>query len=156
MTTENTATTPPPWHAAYPAPRNSPATISREEVLDMIKRSVETSTSDYVLVDLRRNDHEGGTIRTSINLPAQSLHPSIPTLYALFKSAGARKVIWYCGSSTGRGSRATAWFADYIEDQKDEEMKSLALAGGVKGWAKAGDEYVQQMIEYDASVWSKY
>lgn len=32
-------------------------------------------------------------------------------------------------------------------------MKSLALAEGVKGWATAGDEYVEQMIEYDASIW---
>jgi len=33
-------------------------------------------------------------------------------------------------------------------------MKSVALFEGVKGWVTAGDEYVQQMIEYDASVWS--
>jgi hypothetical protein len=46
------------WHAAYPAPRISPATIRREDVLDMIKRSAETSSRDYVLIDLRRNDFE--------------------------------------------------------------------------------------------------
>lgn len=39
---------------------------------------------------------QGGTIRGSINLPAQSLYPAIPTLYNLFKSAGVQKVIWYC------------------------------------------------------------
>ncbi|KAH8688905.1 Rhodanese-like domain-containing protein [Phaeosphaeriaceae sp. PMI808] len=121
-----TAGTPSPWHAAYPAPRNSPATISREEVLDMIKRSAETPNRDYVLVDLRRNDYEGGTIRNSINLPAQSLYPTMPTLYTLFKDAGLRKIIWYCSSSKGRGTRAAGWFADYIADQGDDQMKSLA------------------------------
>lgn len=40
---------------------------------------------------------QGGTIRGSINLPAQSLFPTIPTLYAWFKAAGVKKVIWYCG-----------------------------------------------------------
>jgi hypothetical protein len=56
-------------------------------------------------------------------------------------------------SSKGRGNRAAGWFADYIADQGDENMKSLALAEGVKGWATAGDEYVQWMMEYDAKVW---
>ncbi|KAH6866000.1 hypothetical protein AA0119_g12969 [Alternaria tenuissima] len=153
MTTASVTGSPPPWHAAYPAPRNTPATIRREDVLDMIKQSAETSSRDYILVDLRRNDHEGGTIRDSINLPAQSLYPTIPTLYTLFKNAGLCKIIWYCSSSKGRGNRAAGWFADYIADQGDEQMKSLALAEGVKGWATAGDEYVQWMIEYDAKVW---
>lgn len=40
---------------------------------------------------------QGGNIRGSINLPAQSLYPSIPTLYRTLKAAGVRKVIWYCG-----------------------------------------------------------
>jgi hypothetical protein len=43
---------------------------------------------------------QGGTIRGSINLPAQSLWPTIPTIYAMFTAAGMRKVIWYCGRSS--------------------------------------------------------
>jgi arsenical-resistance protein 2 len=31
-------------------------------------------------------------------------------------------------------------------------MKSLVLVDGVEGWATAGDEYVQWIIEYDAGV----
>jgi len=34
-------------------------------------------------------------------------------------------------------------------------MKSLALAGGIKGWAAAGAEYVEWMDGYDAAVWAK-
>lgn len=71
----------------------------------------------FVLVDLRRRGHEvsdanshlrgqmltisclsrsqGGTIRGSINLPAQSLYPTIPALYNIFKAGSLRKVIWY-------------------------------------------------------------
>ncbi|XP_014561541.1 hypothetical protein COCVIDRAFT_86387 [Bipolaris victoriae FI3] len=155
MATASVTGPPPPWHAAYPAPRNTAATIRREVVLDMIKQSAETSSRNYILIDLRRNDHEGGTIRDSINLPAQSLYPAIPTLYKLFKDAGLCKIIWYCSSSKGRGNRAAGWFADYIADQRDEQMESLALAEGVKGWATAGDEYIQWMTEYDAKVWSQ-
>lgn len=64
------------------------------------------------------------------------------------------KLILYAGSSRGRGSRAAGWFSDYIQDQKDTEMESYALEEGIKGWATGGEEYVNLMDEYDASVWS--
>jgi len=34
-------------------------------------------------------------------------------------------------------------------------MESLILEGGIKGWVKAGPEYVEQMDGYDAEVWKK-
>ncbi len=90
-------------------------------------RSENTDAEDgkFVLVDLRRSDHEvsrqrfasrccpksrsfsltklqGGTIRGSLNLPAQSLYPAIPTIYTIFKAARISKVIWYCGECWGQ------------------------------------------------------
>ncbi|KAH6634714.1 Rhodanese-like domain-containing protein [Chaetomium sp. MPI-SDFR-AT-0129] len=155
-TTESTL----PWHAAHPSPKTTePLTISREEVLAFLNAqgsAQDTSrTPNFLLVDLRRVDHAGGTIRGSINLPAQSLYPSIPTLYPIFKAAGVRKVIWYCGSSSGRGPRAAGWFADHLSDRGDSEMQSLVLVGGIKGWALAGPEYTEWMDGYDAEVWAK-
>lgn len=58
-------------------------------------------------------------------------------------------------SSRGRGTRAAGWFDDYIADQGDEKMRSLVLSEGVKGWALAGPDYVQQMDGYDESVWAQ-
>ena len=47
-----------PWHAAYPTPKNhSPETISRQEILGLL-RGAEKSQKDFVLIDLRRTDHE--------------------------------------------------------------------------------------------------
>lgn len=54
-----------PWYAAYPAPKSEAATISREEVLAMLK-AAPLGSRDFVLVDLRRNDFE--------------VSPSAPTL----------------------------------------------------------------------------
>ncbi len=59
------------------------------------------------------------------------------------------------GSSTGRGSRATGWLADHIASVEDTEMKSLALLGGIKGWAAAGDEYVEWMDGFEPALWTK-
>jgi arsenical-resistance protein 2 len=111
-----------------------------------------------------------------LNLPAQSLYPTIPTLYSVLSQAKVSKVVWYCGqynyifvftkkgqliiiiktgSSQGRGTRAANWFAEHLEEQKDREMESLILEGGIKGWAAAGYDYTQLMDEYDESKWKK-
>lgn len=68
-----TASVTPPWHAAYPVPRITPATIRREDVLDMIKQTAETSSKDYILVDLRRNDIEVCNISRYFMLPFKEL-----------------------------------------------------------------------------------
>jgi arsenical-resistance protein 2 len=59
------------------------------------------------------------------------------------------------GSSRGRGNRAAGWFADYIAEKGDTDMRSSALEEGIKGWATAGDEYVKFMDEYKEEVWTK-
>ncbi|KAG9229910.1 Rhodanese-like domain-containing protein [Amylocarpus encephaloides] len=141
-----------PWHAAYPAPKTTAAVITRESLLSWMLDG-KVAGKDFVLVDLRRTDFEGGTIRGSINLPAQSLYSTIPSLYALLSTAAVRNVIWYCGSSRGRGNRAAGWFADYIKEQNNTEMESRTLEEGIKGWATGGDEYVRMMDEYDAAIW---
>lgn len=82
MATASTASTPSPWHAAYPTPRNSPATISREEVLDMIKRSAETPSRDYVLIDLRRTDYEV-ELTTTLQVPSRRANRARAALFAI-------------------------------------------------------------------------
>ncbi|KAE8388621.1 hypothetical protein ETB97_012786 [Aspergillus alliaceus] len=148
------ASTEVPWHAAYPAPKRVANILSRPAFLQWLKQG-KTAGKDFVLVDVRRADYEGGTIRGSINLPAQSLYPTIPALYSLLSASKVEYIIWYCGSSGGRGTRSAGWFADYIESQGDTTLKSLVLEGGIKGWAAAGPEYTDLMDEYDPSVWAK-
>lgn len=162
-----------PWYAAFPEAVSPTVYLPREEFYGLL--TSETSGKDYVLVDLRRNDHTGGTIRGSINLPAQTLYPSIPSLYTVFKTAGVKQVIFYCGtymrfeddaaqkkihahkectgSSAGRGSRAASWLQDYLNAQGEKELKSVALEGGIKGWIKAGEKYIQEVVGYDAAAW---
>ncbi|KAA8649370.1 putative arsenate reductase (Arc2) [Aspergillus tanneri] len=143
-----------PWHAMYPVPRSVAPFLSRQELLQWFQAGKQTG-KDFVLVDLRRTDFEGGTIRGSLNLPAQSLYLAIPTIYYLLVNSKVEHVIWYCGSSRGRGTRAACWFADYLEAQQETTLKSLVLEGGIKGWATAGPEYTEFMDEYDASAWMK-
>ncbi|KAK4063322.1 hypothetical protein Purlil1_14168 [Purpureocillium lilacinum] len=130
--------TSPPWYAAYPAPRHlQPGCVTREELLWMLKGGENVAGRDFLLVDLRRADYEVRFLRVW----------SIPTLYRLFKAAGVRKVIWYCSSSRGRGTRAAGWFQDHIVDcGGGDSMESLILHEGVKGWALGGYKRSQQLL----------
>jgi len=35
-------------------------------------------------------------------------------------------------------------------------MQSLTLAGGIKGWVKAGDTYLQQVDGYKPEYWKQF
>ncbi|KAL6159978.1 hypothetical protein ACJBU6_02389 [Exserohilum turcicum] len=138
------------WTDAFPAPRSTAPTVSRDEVLS------DLSSGHLLVVDVRRTDYEGGTIRGSINLPAHSFYLNRGVLYRLCKGAGIRRVAFYCGSSNGRGPRCSAWFADYIADQGDDQITSLTLAGGIKGWVKAGEPFSQNMDAFEPEYWKQF
>jgi len=57
-TTQVSAAVPPPWHAAYPAPKTEAPSITRDAVLEMLRNGRNAAGKDFVLVDLRRADHE--------------------------------------------------------------------------------------------------
>lgn len=46
-----------PWHAAYPDPKADVVFLSREDVLALLLDPQAVAGKDYVLIDLRRNDH---------------------------------------------------------------------------------------------------
>ena len=47
-----------PWHAAFPTPKDAElGAVGQEEVLQMIKDAGKGAPA-FVLVDVRRNDHE--------------------------------------------------------------------------------------------------
>ena len=185
----------PPWHAAYPAPRNKhPPSITTKDLLSSLKSGQKPGV-DLLLIDLRRNDHEvsdetyetpclkladiiqGGTIKGSLNLPAQSLYASLPTLLDLCQNAKTiRRVIFYCGktsirknrhvlhtkiadlltdlgSSRGRGTRAAGWFDDLVQDRGVKDIKSMILEESIAGWAQGGREFTEWMEEYNSKAW---
>jgi len=119
---------------------------------------LEPQPRDFLLVDVRRNDWEGGTIKTSLNLPAQSFYQSRKTLLDLCDRAGIKQVIFYCGSSSGRGPRCAAWMKDYIDDiSKFGRRSSLTvrvLKGGIKGWVK---DFEGSMVEgFEEKYWEQF
>ncbi|QYS96974.1 Rhodanese domain-containing protein [Trichoderma simmonsii] len=121
------------------------------EWIEHTKAAGDHARKDFLLVDVRRNDWEGGTIATSVNLPAQSFYPTRPGVYQLCKQAGIKKVIFYCGSCGSRGPKCAGWFQEYLNSIGETEMTAAILRGGVKGWQKTYNG--QNMDHYDPNAW---
>lgn len=49
-----------PWHAAYPVPTSAAVYLPQATALEWMESSEKIVGRDFVLVDLRRNDHEVG------------------------------------------------------------------------------------------------
>ncbi|TPX16048.1 uncharacterized protein E0L32_000382 [Thyridium curvatum] len=145
------------WWDAFPAPRASCPSIEAGEVKQMLERLEQEPSAkrDFLLVDVRRTDWEGGTIKSSINFPAQTLYQTRQIIYDLCVQAGITKIIFYCGSSSGRGPRSANWMQDYINERGDEgRLQSLILKGGVKGWVKA---YGASLMDFwEPTYWEQF
>jgi len=89
-----------PWWTAFPEPKSDPNRITTDAVLALLEeqqRKEDTQPKNFLLVDVRRTDCTGGTVTSSLNLPAHSFFPTRKSLYDLCKQAGVKKVIFYCG-----------------------------------------------------------
>ncbi|OLN81504.1 Arsenical-resistance protein 2 [Colletotrichum chlorophyti] len=148
------ATEPQPWWAAFPAPKAKSPELEADEVKNLLEAKAatgENSSRDFLLVDVRRNDFEGGTIATSINLPAQSLYQTRPIIHQLCKQAGIKRVIFYCGSSNGRGPRSANWLQDYFDEVGETAVQAAILKDGIKGWVR---KYEGRLMDsYDEKAW---
>ena len=93
-------TPPSQWWEAFPEAQSSVPRIEASEVKDLLEKDATAgpgAVRDFLLVDVRRTDWEGGTVATSINLPAHTLYQTRPVVYRLCKQAGIKRIIFYCG-----------------------------------------------------------
>lgn len=87
-----------PWWSAFPTPKSTCSQVEPEMVLGLLKNRAANESQDFLLVDVRRTDWEGGTISSSINFPAQTLYQTRPIIHQLAKQAGIKRIIFYCGT----------------------------------------------------------
>lgn len=153
-----------PWHAAFPAPTTTAPTFAKDQLLRFYQMLGDILEAGMLLIDLRRIDYEGGTIRGSLNIPAQSFYMNMATLYRLCRGDGVNvisRVLFYCGSSSGRAPRCAAWFQEYVAqrakaDETTEEPQCFVLEGGIKGWVNGGQAYEPFMEGFFPEYWRQF
>ncbi|EXV04904.1 rhodanese-like domain protein [Metarhizium robertsii] len=146
----------PPWWSSFPEPKAPVHALEPEDVAQLLESHASAgpnSAKSFLLVDVRRTDWEGGTIATSLNLPAHTLYQTRPVIYQLCKQANVKTIIFYCGSSNGRGPRCAGWMQDYLNEMGEASMSAAILKGGIKGWQK---KYSGKLMDwYDEKFWTQ-
>ena len=119
-TNANAQQDPPPWWTFLPSPAATPNSISLQDMCALVRAYLSRSPSsrpaappspskDWLLVDVRRTDFEGGTVATSVNFPAQSLYHTRRAVWDVCRAGGVRKVVFFCGEwrreDSSRGAR---------------------------------------------------
>ncbi|KAJ9133728.1 hypothetical protein NKR23_g10574 [Pleurostoma richardsiae] len=142
----------PQWWEAWPLPKSEAPRVDAGEVMRLLEQ--QPTERDFLLVDVRRSDWEGGAITTSINLPAHAFYQSRGMVYDLCRRANIKRIIFFCRSSNGRGPRCAAWMQDYISEADGGSgggLEAVVMDGGVSGWAKT---YGGRMMDwYDEDHW---
>ncbi|KAG1823750.1 S-adenosyl-L-methionine-dependent methyltransferase [Suillus subaureus] len=112
------------WWDAYPKDY-----LTSGEVANLLR---DPDRSDYAIIDVRENDRDGGHVLRSIQWRADAFAGSLHKFYDEYGKTN--KVIFYCGSSKGRGPRCAAWYQDYLNGKGNTESKAYVLEGGYHGW----------------------
>ncbi|KAG2142416.1 S-adenosyl-L-methionine-dependent methyltransferase [Suillus clintonianus] len=112
------------WWDAYPKD-----SLASDEVASLLR---DPERSDYAIIDVRENDRVGGHVLGSVQWRADEFAGSLDKFYDEYGKT--EQVIFYCGSSKGRGSRCAAWYQDYLNGKGHTESKACVLEGGYHGW----------------------
>lgn len=91
----------PPWWEKFPVATRTAPVYSKETLLRQSAILGDILNAGTLLIDVRRTDYEGGTIRGSLNMPAQSFPYHMETLYRLCHGDGVNvisRVMFYCGT----------------------------------------------------------
>jgi len=88
------------WYDAFPAPKTTASVVPRERIFRILQHIGDFLNGGPLLIDVRHTDYEGGKIRGSLNMPAQSFFMNMAVLYKLCRDADVERVIFYCGRCT--------------------------------------------------------
>jgi len=148
-------------NSGFPDPKTDCQRIPKEQLIRQYQILGDILNAGTLLIDVRRTDYDGGAIRGSLNMPAQSFPYNMATLFRLCQGDGLSvisRVVFYCGSSNGRGPRCAGWFAEYIEARCKElgtpqTPQVYVLDGGIKDWVTGGEQYTIHMDGYQPNYW---
>ncbi|KAG0175480.1 hypothetical protein DFQ28_000099 [Apophysomyces sp. BC1034] len=131
-----------------------PAYADSEELVALIRDKTKTFGKDYVVIDVRDNDFEGGNIPGAVNVPAGTLVDNVDGLIAKYGKVPV--VYFHCALSQVRGPKSARIYNESLSlrgIQLNQQVK--VLRGGFEGWqAKYRDE--NDLIEnYDPAFWGE-
>ncbi|RUO95317.1 hypothetical protein BC936DRAFT_144497, partial [Jimgerdemannia flammicorona] len=104
--------------------------IESDEVAALVRDKTLKSRKDYLVVDVRDDDFEGGNIPGALNVPSSVLLDRIPTL--INEYAQVPKVVFHCAMSQVRGPKSARIYREALALNGIKTVQQVRREGG---WA---------------------
>ncbi|KAF0382310.1 Rhodanese-like protein [Gigaspora margarita] len=123
---------------------SKPSYIKAEELREIIKNKTKVPGKDYLVVDVRDEDYQGGNIPNVINKPSDNFTDSLDGLISEYSQVP--KIIFTCRQSRVRGPSCAVAYASKVNTDQTIHV----LKGGMDGWLrkyKDDSELVENYVE---------
>ncbi|KAK9464848.1 Rhodanese-like domain-containing protein [Lipomyces arxii] len=112
---------------------------------------------NFVVIDVRDDDHIGGHIVKSRNHPSASFTHNLPYLHEELHQVPA--LIFHCALSQQRGPAAASMYLSYRDriassDKSDQQI--YVLTGGFTEWQKEFGKDQRLTEAFDEKLWKYY
>ncbi|THH00192.1 hypothetical protein EW026_g2294 [Hermanssonia centrifuga] len=129
--------------------------ISPDELAAIIK-SDKTPSKDYIIVDVRDDDWQGGNIKGSHNSPSAEFLVKVDQLVKQTKDVPL--VVFHCALSQARGPKAARIYAETRDllqaEGEDIPHQVLILRGGFSDFQAKFHADPHLVENWDAEVWA--
>ncbi|KAF9116092.1 hypothetical protein BGX27_004889 [Mortierella sp. AM989] len=135
-----------------PAPTNP--IVESNTVQQLVKDKTKVPGKDYLVVDVRGEDHAGGHVAGSLNLPLHELPERLPEL--LKEHANVPQLYFYCGQSHSRGPKGAAIWTEGQSEELAATQQVNVLKGGFVEWQRKYKDDSELVEDYDVEHWEKW
>ncbi|CAG8747573.1 13006_t:CDS:2 [Cetraspora pellucida] len=113
-----------------------PSYIQAEELRDIIKNKTKIPGKDYLIVDVRDDDYQGGNIPNCINRPSDNFENSLGALISEYSQV--------------RGPSCAMTYANKVNTDQEVHI----LKSGMEGWTKIYKDDSELLENYEEEGWN--
>ncbi|KAI8058591.1 Rhodanese-like domain-containing protein [Syncephalis plumigaleata] len=144
--------------------QNTVEYIDSDELASLLRNRELTPRVDYVIIDVRDDDFEGGNIVSAINVPSHRLLEQLPSLIKEY--AHVPRIIFHCALSQVRGPTSAGIYHQTVlqmrntKGAKDDSdatssitQQVLVLRGGFALWQAKFKDTTDLIENYNRDLW---
>ncbi|RHZ62401.1 hypothetical protein Glove_340g14 [Diversispora epigaea] len=127
--------------------------INHDELKDLIKDKSKIPGKDYLVVDVRDDDYEGGNIPNSINRQSSKIHDSVENLISEYNKVP--QIIFTCALSKVRGPKCARIYSEelFLNKGIKTDQKVQVLKNGFEGWQSYYKDDPELVENYNKEIW---
>ncbi|CAG8574451.1 13567_t:CDS:2 [Ambispora gerdemannii] len=130
----------------------APEFVDAEELAKLIKDKSKVPGKDYVVIDVREDDFEGGNIPGCVNVPSSVF---VDNLHQMIKGySQVPQIIFHCALSQVRGPKSARIYQEALTlNSIKTNQKILILSGGFVEWQKRYKSDAELVEKYNEKFW---